>query len=640
MPKDLEPETYEYPISVHYTDPAMEMGSVAIPRLFLRFHQYLCGADGQRIDPREAFFLLYVMAEKESGNDFRLATMVCPFPFRTRIDYAGKFRAMGLIYTIPHYVAQPQTARYNHPPTRRVHHVDWVLDALFSSLSQVYQTWHAEREALKRQFGKQKVFYRLTDNYTHAIEIPPHLAVAITEGKFYRVSDSLIARAREITAQLKPEDAQIPTQLALLPVDNSAEDQTPTVRLERSLGEDGSPTVRSERSLGAPTVRDSRTALVVPFTTTTTTTKDAIDINSQIVEVGTIFAEAVGAERYDPTGKESRQVATLLAEGYSVEDICAGIQRAVQLAAVKGQKVRSLAYCIPEVRNPSVRSATEQETEAETSERTAETDAGTPKPTVVTGKPSVETEPVVRKLQIESPKAALLLDALANGNAELRDLLDVIQAKNPTRVIDRGDVRAWLKLADDFAELAKERDTSPIGLVMQAVLEAIGANSNREGFLAPNLARRILERWHAQREAVAAKERAEEPSMRSTVLSEHVVVADSDDDEDEPAQPQYSRTLEGVSLSNANDIWHGTLGELQLQMTRATFDTWVRPTHALGWENGHDASTPTLVVGVQSPYAKEWLENRLNTTVQRTVTGIVGKAVEIRYEVASAGVRA
>lgn len=76
---------------------------------------------------------------------------------------------------------------------------------------------------------------------------------------------------------------------------------------------------------------------------------------------------------------------------------------------------------------------------------------------------------------------------------------------------------------------------------------------------------------------------------------------------------------------NAQDIWHATLGELQLQMTKATFDTWVRPTHAIEYTNG------AMLVGVHSPYAKEWLENRLQATIQRTVTGIVGASVQINY---------
>lgn len=78
---------------------------------------------------------------------------------------------------------------------------------------------------------------------------------------------------------------------------------------------------------------------------------------------------------------------------------------------------------------------------------------------------------------------------------------------------------------------------------------------------------------------------------------------------------------------NAHDIWHATLGELQLQMTKATFDTWVRPTHAIAYADG------AMVVGVHSPYAKDWLENRLHTTIQRTVTGIIGRSTEVRYVV-------
>lgn len=76
---------------------------------------------------------------------------------------------------------------------------------------------------------------------------------------------------------------------------------------------------------------------------------------------------------------------------------------------------------------------------------------------------------------------------------------------------------------------------------------------------------------------------------------------------------------------NANEIWHATLGELQLQMPKATFDTWVRSTHAIAYRDGE------MTVGVPSPYAKEWLENRLHTTIARTITGIVGRAVQVQY---------
>lgn len=78
---------------------------------------------------------------------------------------------------------------------------------------------------------------------------------------------------------------------------------------------------------------------------------------------------------------------------------------------------------------------------------------------------------------------------------------------------------------------------------------------------------------------------------------------------------------------NANEIWHATLGELQLQMPKATFDTWVRPTHAISYRDGE------MIVGVHSSYAKDWLENRLHTTILRTLTGIVGRTVHVHYVV-------
>ncbi len=72
-------------------------------------------------------------------------------------------------------------------------------------------------------------------------------------------------------------------------------------------------------------------------------------------------------------------------------------------------------------------------------------------------------------------------------------------------------------------------------------------------------------------------------------------------------------------------IWQAALGELQLQMTKATFDTWVKPTYAMAFEDG------TLVVGVRNAYAKQWLENRLYGMIQRTLNHILGQSAEVRF---------
>jgi len=72
-------------------------------------------------------------------------------------------------------------------------------------------------------------------------------------------------------------------------------------------------------------------------------------------------------------------------------------------------------------------------------------------------------------------------------------------------------------------------------------------------------------------------------------------------------------------------IWSATLGELELQMTRATFDTWLRDSRLLKYNDD------TFVVGVQSGYAKDWLEHRLLATIKRTLARQTGKAVEVKF---------
>ncbi len=76
---------------------------------------------------------------------------------------------------------------------------------------------------------------------------------------------------------------------------------------------------------------------------------------------------------------------------------------------------------------------------------------------------------------------------------------------------------------------------------------------------------------------------------------------------------------------DAHRIWQAAQGKLQLQMTRATYDTWLKGTFAVSYEDG------LLIVGTENPYAKEWLENRLLGTIKRTLAGILGHTVEIRF---------
>lgn len=78
---------------------------------------------------------------------------------------------------------------------------------------------------------------------------------------------------------------------------------------------------------------------------------------------------------------------------------------------------------------------------------------------------------------------------------------------------------------------------------------------------------------------------------------------------------------------NAEQTWQAALGQLQLEMTRATFDTWVRDAELLAYEDG------TFVIGVQNAYARDWLQDRLMGAVKRVLTSLTGRTVEVRFVV-------
>lgn len=78
---------------------------------------------------------------------------------------------------------------------------------------------------------------------------------------------------------------------------------------------------------------------------------------------------------------------------------------------------------------------------------------------------------------------------------------------------------------------------------------------------------------------------------------------------------------------NASQAWQAALGQLQVEMPKATFDTWVRDAEMLAYEDG------SFVIGVNNAYARDWLESRLKSTATRMLTGMMNRTVEVRFVV-------
>ncbi len=90
-------------------------------------------------------------------------------------------------------------------------------------------------------------------------------------------------------------------------------------------------------------------------------------------------------------------------------------------------------------------------------------------------------------------------------------------------------------------------------------------------------------------------------------------------------------TAQRSNRMNAEQVWQSVLGQLQMEMPRASFDTWVRGTKPLSFQNG------TLTIGVRNAYARDWLENRLSSTISRLLMGIVKTNVIVQFVVSNMG---
>ena len=82
----------------------------------------------------------------------------------------------------------------------------------------------------------------------------------------------------------------------------------------------------------------------------------------------------------------------------------------------------------------------------------------------------------------------------------------------------------------------------------------------------------------------------------------------------------------------AEQAWQAALGQLQMDMPKASFDTWVRNAEVVSYEDN------VFVIGVSNAYARDWLESRLTSKMNRMLCGIMNKTVSLRFIVWQAGI--
>ena len=78
---------------------------------------------------------------------------------------------------------------------------------------------------------------------------------------------------------------------------------------------------------------------------------------------------------------------------------------------------------------------------------------------------------------------------------------------------------------------------------------------------------------------------------------------------------------------DAKQVWRAALGELQVSLSPANYETWLKDTALV------DVDGDRFSVAAPNGFAKDWLENRYRSLIAQTLARIVGYSVNVEFEV-------
>jgi len=82
-------------------------------------------------------------------------------------------------------------------------------------------------------------------------------------------------------------------------------------------------------------------------------------------------------------------------------------------------------------------------------------------------------------------------------------------------------------------------------------------------------------------------------------------------------------------LKSPQQIWEIALGEIQTQITKVNYTTWLKDTTGVRYQD------KVFVIGTPNAFIAEWLENRLQSLIKKTLANIIGEPVSIEFSVNS-----
>jgi hypothetical protein len=84
-----------------------------------------------------------------------------------------------------------------------------------------------------------------------------------------------------------------------------------------------------------------------------------------------------------------------------------------------------------------------------------------------------------------------------------------------------------------------------------------------------------------------------------------------------------------IETPDYQQAWEMVLSQLCLEMSRADFESWVKPLHPVEYQNN------VFIVGAKNPYNRDWVESRLKSRITRILEGMFNEKLSLQVDVAN-----
>jgi chromosomal replication initiator protein len=79
--------------------------------------------------------------------------------------------------------------------------------------------------------------------------------------------------------------------------------------------------------------------------------------------------------------------------------------------------------------------------------------------------------------------------------------------------------------------------------------------------------------------------------------------------------------------ASAQQVWETALGELQIQVSKHNYQTWLEKTIGLSYQNNQ------FIIGVPNNFAAEYLGKNLHSLIEKTLIGITHRDITVVFTV-------